>query len=195
MDWMNVGFTHLAPEDKRELVTEITRSVLDGLAKYGMMPVQPAPKPKRKKNAVEKTETLLLNYENFKRAVEEKHQEIADIKKYGVGMRRDNVHVQTSTIRGIVLEEETVESAVHNVQTGIDSIVRVICAIDSAMTTLRSDPWYDILEMRYFEGRTQEDIADYYGCAQSTVSANKDRLLKELALRLFPDIVLQEMLE
>ena len=62
------------------------------------------------------------------------------------------------------------------------------------MDALKSDPYYKILEMRYFEGRTQEDIALEFGVTQVTISTNKSRLVKALAMRLFPDQVIGEML-
>ena len=73
--------------------------------------------------------------------------------------------------------------------------MHVISMIDRYMGELRKDPYYDILEMRYFEGRTQEDIALTMGCSQVTISNNKSRLVKELAMRIFPDQVIRECMQ
>ena len=86
------------------------------------------------------------------------------------------------------------EAAVRSVEESVHDIVQAIELIDNCMASLSSDPYYDILEMRYFEGRTQEDIADYYKCSQVTISKNKSRLVKELALKLFPNQVIKEMM-
>lgn len=153
--------------------------------------------PKTEKTAYQQTEQLLYNYLGLKRIVEERKQEIADLRKYGVPKKCGGVteYVQKGGLPGgIVLEEESVESAVANVQRSVEGTVAVIVLIDKCMAALKTDPYYPILEMRYFEGRTQEDIAIALGCNQATIARNKSRLVKELAMRLFPDKVTAEMM-
>ena len=72
--------------------------------------------------------------------------------------------------------------------------VQAIALIDKCMAQLRNDPYYGILEMRYFDGRTQEDIALEFGCSQVTISNNKNRLVRELSMRLFPNQAINEMM-
>lgn len=152
----------------------------------------PAQSPK---SAVEKTEALLYSYRDFKRIVDERMQEIEDIKKYGVPkdlsvqeyVAKGSVHTG-----GIVLEEESVESAVARVWRTVQRTVQAITLVDKGMAALKYDPYYRILEMRYFEGRTQEDIAVEFGCSQVTISNNKNRLIRELSMRLFPNQIIDE---
>lgn len=153
--------------------------------------------PKQEKTAYQKTEQLLFNYMGFKRIVREKMEEIEDIKRFGVPKKCGGVteFVQKGGLpRGLVLEEESVEDAVRNVERSVRETVQVIALIDKCMAALKHDPYYPILEMRYFEGRTQEDIAVTLGCNQATIARNKSRLVKELAMRLFPDQVAAEMI-
>jgi len=155
------------------------------------------PAPKSERTAYQKTEQLLYNYMGFKRIVEERKQEIEELRRYGVPQKCGAVgeRVQTSRVNhGIVLPEEAVEDAVRTVLDSVQDTVRVIALIDKCMAALRFDPYYKILEMRYFEGRTQEDIAVTFGCNQTTIARNKSRLVKELAMRLFPDQVANEMM-
>lgn len=149
------------------------------------------------KSAYSKTEALLYNYRGFKRIVEERMKEIDDLYKYGVPQRCGVMgeRVQNGNLpQGIVLPEETVENAVHTVEKSVEGTIRAIELIDKCMAALKSDPYYKILEMRYFEGRTQEDIALEFGCSQVTISNNKSRLVRELSMRLFPNQVIDEML-
>lgn len=154
--------------------------------------------PKMEKTAYKKTEMLLYNYRGFQKIVEERKQEIAEIRKYGVPQKSamsGGERVQTShSVQGIVLPEESVEAAVRNVERSVQGTVDAIALIDKCMASLKSDPYYMILEYRYFEGRTQEDIAVIYGVSQVTISNNKSRLVRELAMRLFPNQVIDEML-
>lgn len=156
-------------------------------------------KPAQKeRTAYQKTEQLLYNYMGFKRIVEERQQEIEDLRRFGVPQKCGAVgeRVQGGTVRkGIVLQEETVEDAVRNVEASVQDTVRAIALIDKCMVALRHDPYYKILEMLYFEGRTQEDIAVIFGCNQATIARNKSRLVKELAMRLFPDQVANEIMK
>ena len=129
----------------------------------------------------------------------EKRKEIDDLRKYGVP-KKDGSIVQYSphtggTVQGIVLEEESVENAVQNVERSVQGTVQVIALIDKCMAALSKDYYYKILEMRYFEGRTLEDVAIEFKCTQQNISYHRSRLVKELSLRLFPDQVIEEMMQ
>ena len=148
------------------------------------------------KSAYAKTEALLYNYRGFCRIVEESKREIEELRKYGVPGKSAGFEYSphTNVVSGIVTDDERVEAAVHNIQKNVEGTVQAIALIDKCMAALKNDPYYDILPMRYFEGRTQEDIALEFKCSQFTISTNKSRLVKELSLRLFPNQVIQEML-
>lgn len=153
---------------------------------------------KKEQTAYQKTETLLFNYMGFRRIVQEKMDEIADLRRYGVPQKSGGMgeRVQGGNLpSGIVLPEESVENAVRSVQASVQGTVQVIAMIDKCMLALTNDPYYDILPMRYFEGRTLEDIGVYLGYDHSTISRNKNRLVKELAMRLFPDEVVHEFMK
>lgn len=126
-------------------------------------------KAKHKKTAYQKTEQLLYNYNLFKKIVEEK-------RKRGKG-----------TVQGVGSVHGTVDGSV-------DTTVQAITLINDSLDSLRSDPYYKILEMRYFEGRTQEDIAAILGRSQQTISKNQSRLVHQLAIRIFPNQVVNEIM-
>lgn len=181
-------------DELNEIISFVVTKTLDTLEERGLIRGK-----KDEKTAYQKTEQLLYNYRGFKRIVGERLQEIEDLKKFGVPTKSKSIveyvpHAD-GTVQGIVLDEESVQDAIASVQASVQSTVQVISKIDRCMAQLRNDPYYCILEMRYFEGRTQEDIALELKCAQQTVSKNKNRLVRELSMRLFPDQVAQEMLE
>ncbi len=154
--------------------------------------------PKMEKTAYQKCEQLLYNYNGFKRIVEECMQEIEDIKRYGVPQKSGSAggeRVQNGNLpHGIVLPEESVEMAVRNVQQRVQGTVDAIVLIDKCMAALRTDPYYVVLPMRYFEGRTLEDIGVELNKDTATISRNKVRLVKELSMRLFPDQFVNEIM-
>lgn len=154
--------------------------------------------PKTEKTAYQKCEQLLYNYSGFKRIVAECKQEIEEIRKHGVPKKCGGVteYVQKGGMpHGLVLEEESVENAVRTVEARVQGTVDAIALIDKCMAALKNDPYYRVLEMRYFEGRTQEDIAFEFGCSQVTISNNKNRLVRELSMRLFPTQAIEEMMK
>ena len=182
-----------------EFASLVAHAVVDALEKKNVIHCGSASanaNVKSEKTTYQKTEQLLYNYNGFKRIIQERELEIEEVLKYGVPQ---NNSVKEFVGRGgmpsgIRLEEETVEAYVANVQRSVADTVQAIALIDKCMDGLKNDPYYEILPMRYFEGRTQEDIADYYGVSQVSISKNKNRLVKELSIRLFPNQSINEML-
>ena len=187
-----------------ELAEIVSKAVVNALKESGLVGqtekvVSANCKLKNEKTAYQKTEQLLFNYNGFLKIVEERKQEIADLRKYGVPQKSASAggeRVQTSrTNVGIVLPEDAVEDAVRTVEATVQGTVQAIALIDKCMAALKTDPYYDVLKMRYFEGRTLEDIGVYFGVDHTTISRNKNRLVRELAMRLFPDEVAKEMMQ
>lgn len=183
---------------RQELTEIITSAVKETIVQLGLEHVGEQMRPKQEKTAYQKTEQLLYNYVGLKRVVDERMQEIEDIRKYGVPQRSGSIVEYSGssggTVHGLVLEEESVENAVRTVQDSVQRTVQVIALVDKCMASLKHDPYYQILPMRYFEGRTQEDISLYFKCTQKTISLNKSRLVKELAMRLFPNQTVEDMM-
>lgn len=177
-----------------EFADIVAKAVVQAISQNGS---NKATLPKQEKTAYQKTEQLLYNYPGFKRIIKERIREIEEIKMWGVPQTcgAGGERVQNGNLpQGIVLPEESVEAAVHRIECAIEGTVQAIALIDKCMAALKSDPYYRVLEMRYFEGRTQEDISVEFGCSQVTISNNKNRLVRELSMRLFPNQTIQEMM-
>ena len=180
-------------EQMQEFATMVATAVLEGLEKRN-----PIPPTNSGKTAYQKTEQLLYNYNGFKRIIAEKEAEIDSLRRYGVPKRSASIveyTPRTGTVHGIVLEEESVDAAIRSVQASVEGTVQAVTLINKGLEYLNSDPYYRILPMRYFDGRTQEDIAEEFGCSQVTISKNKNRLIKELSIRLFPNQAVAEMMQ
>lgn len=178
--------------DLEQIITLVVSNTIKVLEDKKLIKPQSA----NEKTAYQRTEQLLYNYNGFKKILEDRRQEVEDLRRYGVPSRAAGFEYNphSNIPHGIVLDEERVEAAVHNVEQSVQGIVDAINLIDKCMAALRNDPYYNILPMRYFEGRTQEDIALEFGCSQMTISNNKSRLVRELSMRLFPNQVINEML-
>jgi RNA polymerase sigma factor (sigma-70 family) len=165
-----------------KLATIIAEKVVEILKKSNLV-------KDNSKTAYQKTEQLLYHYKSFKKVIKERELEIETIKQYGVPQRSTSIvgyTPKTNSVPSMNLESDVVENAVRNVQASIYDTVQVIAMIDKAMDSLKQDPYFKILEMRYFDGITQEEIADHFGVSQVTISNNKNRLVRRLSIELFP---------
>lgn len=191
--------------NKQEL-TEIIQTVVDttikGLVDRGLVGTQSASStkkpPMKERSAYSQTEALLYHYNGFKKVIRQKEADIEYVKQYGPWEGSSGVKQYGGNTgglpRGIVLDEERVETAVRKIRESMEDTVQAIAMIDKAMASVQRDPYYKILEMLYFEGRTQEDIAVAFQCTQPNVTYHKRRLIRELSIIMFPDKVAKEMM-
>ena len=183
-------------KDMVKLGKIVADAVVNALKKQKL--VGRSEKPQIERTAYQKTETLLYNYRGFKKLVEQRMQEIETIRQCGVPQRSKSIvqfSSRTNTVQGTVLPEESVEQAVYRVMCSIEDTVQAIEMVDNGMVTLQGDPYYEVLEMRYFDGLTQEDIGIKFGVSQVTISNNLKRLVRELSLQLFPDQTVKELIK
>lgn len=71
---------------------------------------------------------------------------------------------------------------------------RAVKKIEEALEDIRTDPYYEIIPLFYFEKETRENIAGALGSTVRTVARNKRRLINELKVRLFSDQCVYEIL-
>lgn len=179
-----------------ELAELVATSVVKALEEKGLVGAKKD--NSREKTAYQKTEQLLYNYMGFRKIVEDKKKEIEELRAYGIPQKSKSIvgySSKSGTVGGTVLPDESVENAVRSVEASVQDTVKVIRLIDKCMATLKNDPYYDVLEMLYFEGRTCEDIGVYFNCDHSTISRNKKRLVKALSMQLFPDDIVKECMK
>lgn len=57
--------------------------------------------------------------------------------------------------------------------------------IDRAVSSLSNDPYYELIDLKYRKGLSEETIAEEMCCDPSTVRRNKNRLLEKLGVLFF----------
>lgn len=150
---------------------------------------------KGKQTPFQKTETLLFNYPNFKAVIRDKENQIAELRQFG--MRKKSTSI-TSFSGGAGLVEvksdaEKLEDKIEMIEFSINTTRNFIKIIEDALESLKDDQYYKLIPMRYFEGCSQECIAEFFSCDESTVRRNKNRLINLLSIRLFSDEVIQQI--
>lgn len=148
-----------------------------------------------KQSPFQKTETLLFNYNNFKAVIKDKEEEINELRQYG--MRKKSTSITSfSGNTGLIevkSDAEKVEEKIEMIEFSISTTRSFIRIIEDAVDALKDDPYYDLIAMRYFEGCSQEEIAEHFDCDVRTVRRNKNRLINLLQIRLFSDEVIRQI--
>lgn len=148
-----------------------------------------------KQTPFQKTETLLFNYKNFKSAIKEKEEQIEDLKLWGLKEKSKSITTfsENNGFVEIKTEQEKIEEKIESIKSSIRVTKTFVKVIDDALFSLKDDPYYDLISMRYFEGKKRTEIADHFMCDERTVTRNKNRLINLLQIKLFSDQVIQQM--
>ena len=141
----------------------------------------------------QKTETLLFNYKNFLSAIKDKQEQIEELKQYGIRKHTSSGMCGNTGFIEVKSDAEKAEEKIELIQYSIQTTRNFIKIIDDALDSLKLDPYYDLIPMRYFENKTREDIAEHFDCDVSTVNRNKNRLINLLQIRLFSDEVIESI--
>lgn len=73
-----------------------------------------------------------------------------------------------------------------NIQ-GKEKTAEIVSQIEQALAKIKKDPYYDIIELYYFERMTIEAIADALQKNPRTIIRNKKRLLKVISPFIFSE--------
>ena len=73
---------------------------------------------------------------------------------------------------------------------------RAFCSqIQHALNTISGDPYYQIIELKYFEHWTHERIAEYFDVDVSVISKRVKKLINQLRPIIFSDDFIRELYE
>lgn len=70
---------------------------------------------------------------------------------------------------------------------------KFVIIIENALKSLYNEDYYDIIPMTYFEGKSREEVAEYFDTTTTTISRNKRRLVERLSVLIFADDVIYEL--
>lgn len=160
------------------------KEVVSELRKQGLL-------KNNKQTPFQKTEVLLYNYNNFKAAIDDKLEQIKDIQNVGLQTKSKSVTTFSGSISyDTKTDDEKIEERIESIEHSIQTTRNYIKVIEAALAKLKDDPYFEIIPMKYFEGKTREQIAEHFDVDVSTISRNKNRLVNLLQIRLFSDEVI-----
>lgn len=142
----------------------------------------------------QKTELLLYNYHNFKEAIKDKEEQIREIECFGIRKRSTSItSMPTSDTYEVKSDIDKAEEKIESIEQSIQVTRNFIRTIDAALESIQDDPYFEIIRMKYFEGKTREEMSIYFEVDVSTISRNKNRLINLLQIRLFSDEVIYQI--
>ena len=133
------------------------------------------------------TEKRLYGYPIAKARVENFREKIKEIEEGGLPGRSNIPRIdQVLAQKGSRLDPEEIKETIltfTSAQMQIDE--REIREIDIALRLINGSHYTDIIRYKYFEEKSDEQIADLICCDDSTVRRNKNILVRRIALFLY----------
>ena len=142
----------------------------------------------------QKTEKLLSELSLLKGAIDSKNMLIEDLKKEGISIQKRETRVNVQSSKVYLSELEKVENRIEKLQEEITRIENVVNMIERALDTIRNDKYYNIIEMKYFEDLTFENIAEKLNISVRTAKRHKNFMIRQLQIIIFSDDVLKSIL-
>lgn len=138
------------------------------------------------KEAFRKTESRLYAYPELIKNIEKYKLDIDDLKREGAGKRaKDLVFFSARAGGSRLTDEEIKEGRILIVQIKMERDQAEVDEINYALEVVKEDEYYQIIEMRYFQGMKDDEIASILSCDPSTVRRNKSRLIRMVAVKLY----------
>ena len=142
----------------------------------------------------QKTEKLLSELALLKGAIDSKNMLIEDLKKEGISIQKRETGVNVQSSKVYLSELEKVENRIEKLQKEIVRIENVVNMVERALDTIRNDKYYNIIEMKYFEDLTFENIAEKLNISVRTAKRHKNFMIRQLQIIIFSDDVLKSIL-
>ncbi len=145
----------------------------------------------REMSTYKNTESLLYKYNDLKASIKDREEEIKEIRKYGLRGKSKSI---SKIPEGAHIDREDLEQDIVN---GLIKDVKktqlIINRIDRILKKLGNDKYIEIIMLKYFEGKTQQEISDYFAKDPATIWRNNRRLIEEIKVYLFPNDVITEI--
>lgn len=137
------------------------------------------------KNAFSQTEVRLYAYPDLQANIEQYQLDIKDLEKEEPGRSKSLVFFSTAG-NGIRLSEDDIQQArIMVIKNKIRRDEEEIEEINRALKPIKDDPYYSIVELKYFKGKTDDEIAESIPCDPRTVRRNKNKLVRRIAIKLY----------
>lgn len=149
------------------------------------------------KNSFKSTEKILYSFKALPEALKLINEEISKLEIDYKNLRPTNIKTNT-----IILNEEyqTYVYGNESLETRISELKQIaiktksqIRIVNQALKKIEDDKYYKIIPLYYFDGLTQEIVAEKLEVSTGTISSNRSRLVNMLKVYIFPDTFMNEL--
>lgn len=140
----------------------------------------------KSKNDYRDTEELLYNRKDYEVYIELTKKRIERIKE---GCELEFKKNEVESVQGGLIEYkseiEKREDLIAKLEITIENKKFLIEYIDLALKVVSTNKYYSIVELKYFDGKTNEDIAEILNISVGTVYNQKKRIVSKIKSILF----------
>lgn len=141
---------------------------------------------KGQRNWTKLTMKRLYSYPLLIKNIERYKLDIEDIRKEDMGKSKSIVEFYAHSGGGEKPDLEELRAAkIRIVEMKIDRDQKEIAEIEAALATIKDDPYYSIIDLKFFQKMAHEDIAETVPCGLATVSRQLGRLLDIVNITLY----------
>lgn len=171
----------------KQVAEEAAKETVIQLKKQGML-------KDNRKTPFQKVEALLYNYNNFRKVLQEKEEEIKLLE-------REPIEAKSNSISGFLTQQrydnrneaEKKEDEILKIRDSVRVTRNLIATLEKALDKIKENPYYDIIQMKYFEGKSNEEMAAVFEKNEKTITRNKNKLIETLQVYLFSDECIEEI--
>ncbi len=146
----------------------------------------------KKLTPFQKVEMLLYNYNSFKDVIKDKEEQIEEIKAVGIRKKSCSVVKYTGDmIRDVRDDFSKAEEQILAIENSIVITKNFIKIADKALEKLKDERYFNILDMKYFQNMSHEQIANELNVDVTTVYRHKNKLIGKLQVILFSDEIIE----
>lgn len=144
-------------------------------------------KEEARKSAYAETERRLYALPILHERIADNREELCELEGLGVEALKEHSSSLVRILRpGIRLTPEEVHAAqMAELRGRLAADEREVRKMQTAMGSIESDPYFPLIEMKYFKNKKETEVAEKLCCDPSTVRRNRVRLVRRLSLRLY----------
>lgn len=172
--------------EEEVLIKKTTENVFEILKKNGF-------EIKEKKSTFQRTEQLLYLVPQLKDAIKHNKKKIKELETYGISKKGKVVHIVSNNNSVKQDEDEIIQNKVSELKQRNHIINVQIKWINGIIQELSTDKFYEIIDLKYFKSKTNEEIAEYFECDERTIRRNKTRIINNIKALLFPNDSIDEL--
>lgn len=147
--------------------------------------------------ARESTERLLREFTKLKLSVSKINNQIKSLEKDAEKLKPKISKTSRVALkdkdRTYLYTDETLETRINELKQIKIRTENYISYVENILKEFQDDEYYPIIEWLYFENKSQKEISDFFGWADSTVTKHKSILLEQMSTLLFPDLFIKEI--